>query len=593
METRHQDIYQYIKSEENSYQLPINILDWEWSMAEHIKTTFYYKHGRLLTGNNPNKPVKNITKPILNLQYRAEDIDVKDILFYIDDPDKYHLSFLIKKYHDDVFLKENNIDEFIDEYKISRIDYGLGLCKDIGKPKPDVIALPSIAFCDQTDILSGPIGLRHFYSPDQLKEMEAFGWGDEKNGATISTDDLIALADTSKKDKDGKETKTPGKYIQVYEVNGTLPERFLTDDAEDNKYVSQMQVVAFYQKENGEKEGVTLFAKKRKGMPFKISVRDPVYGRACGFGGAEELFEDQVWTNYNMIRMKEMLDAAAKTILQTTDAGFAARNNIKNMDNLEVAVLEADSTLSQVDTFPRNISLFQSSTAEWEAHAQQMGAANDSIMGKNPNSGTPFKLQELVTQESHSLHDYRRGQFAKDLEAVYKDWIIPYITKEITKGNKFFSTLDLDEMQQVAEKVITNATNNKIKEMILNGEEIMDEEMEQFKMKAKEEFMKDNRKFIEILEGELEDAQISININIAGKQKDMASNIDKLTNVFRQISANPQILEIPQMAKLFNQIMEGSGLSPIDFSMMKTPVPQTAGQPQQLPQPNINNQQQL
>jgi hypothetical protein len=83
--------------------------------------------------------------------------------------------------------------------------------------------------------------------------------------------------------------------------------------------------------------------------------------------------------------------------------------------------------------------------------------------------------------------------------------------------------------------------------------------------------MKDNRKFIEILKGELEDAQIMININIAGKQKNLAERVDKLVNIFRQIAVNPQVLEIPQMAKMFNQILEASGLSPIDFSMMKAP----------------------
>ena len=108
META-RDIFDYIKQEESRYQLPVNILDWEWCMKDHIKTSFFYKHGRLLTGNTDDKPVKNITKPILNLQYRTEDMDVKDIFIYADDPAKYHLSFLIKKYHDDVFIKENNL----------------------------------------------------------------------------------------------------------------------------------------------------------------------------------------------------------------------------------------------------------------------------------------------------------------------------------------------------------------------------------------------------------------------------------------------------------------------------------------------------
>ena len=109
------DIYEFIIDKELEFNKGINILGWDWSMAEHIKTSFFYKHGRLLNGNDDDTPVKNIIKPILNMQYWAEDIDVKDIVLYIENPDMYHLSFLVKKYHDDVFIKENNLDSLLTE----------------------------------------------------------------------------------------------------------------------------------------------------------------------------------------------------------------------------------------------------------------------------------------------------------------------------------------------------------------------------------------------------------------------------------------------------------------------------------------------
>jgi hypothetical protein len=73
------DVFSYVKAEEAGFTLPVDVLGWQWSMTEHIKKSFYYKHGRQITGNSTLKPVKNITKPILNLQYRTEDIDVKDL----------------------------------------------------------------------------------------------------------------------------------------------------------------------------------------------------------------------------------------------------------------------------------------------------------------------------------------------------------------------------------------------------------------------------------------------------------------------------------------------------------------------------------
>ncbi len=62
-------------------------------------------------------------------------------------------------------------------------------------------------------------------------------------------------------------------------------------------------------------------------------------------------------------------------------------------------------------------------------------------------------------------------------------------------------------------------------------------------------------------------------MNVAGKQKDLSKNADKLTNIFRQILAAPQILALPGMGKLFNEIIESSGFSPVDFSSLTMPAP--------------------
>jgi len=575
-------IYQFITQEENNFKLPIDLMGWSWSMFEHIKTAFYYKHGRLKTGNQDDKPVKNIVKPILNLQYRTEDIDVKDIFLYVDDPDKYHLSFLVKKYHDEVFVREHNLDELWDDTNQSRIDYGGGLLKKIKSPVPELIPMSQIAFCDQTDMLSGPIGIKHFYSPDQLLEMKKAGWGKESNGATISIEDLIVLSTTEKDSMDdNKKNITPGKYIEIYEVHGTLPANFLKDEPDDDeKYISQMQIVAFYTKEGGMQEGVTLFRGEENESVFKLIIRDKVEGRALGFGGIEELEESQVWVNYNQIRFKQLLDSAAKTVFQTDDPAFANRNKIAGMENNEITVVEEGKTIRQIDTFPRNAALFEKYTGEWEAHAQITAAANDSIMGLNPASGTPFKLQELVTQESHGLHDYRRGQYAKFIEEVYRDWIIPHIITEITRGKTFLAKLSLDEMQVVADKLVSNSANRLIKEKILNGEVVDEMEVEMFKQQTREKFMSSNEKFIEILKDEFKGLPIQIGINIAGKQKNMPSQVDKLVNVFRQVASAPQLLDDPRLAKIFNQILESSGLSPIDFGTFRLPQ-RPAQQPQQ------------
>src|SRR3990167_1061009 len=569
--TNYNDIFGYITVQETADNLPIRMNDsWDWGMKDHILTTELYTNSQLKTGKNDYKPVKNITRPILNLQHRTEDIELKDVQIYVDDAEKYHLSFLVKKYHDDVFVQENDLDTFFDELNVSRIDFGGGLSKKISSGR-EVVPLQSIVFCDQTDILSGPIGIKHFFSPDQLMNMAEKGWGNSDNGATISLEGLIELSREEKqRDKDETITKTPGRYIEIYEVHGNLPKRFADHSDTSGKYETRLFIVAFYQKKNSdEMQGVILYTAKENKSPFKLIKRDPVYGRALGFCGGEELFEPQVWVNYDMIRIQNMLDAAAVTILKSTDPAVAAKHpsGLKNLKNLEVIDIEEGKDLNQVDTFPRNMALFENSVARWEAHAQQMGAANDSIMGQPPTAGTPFKLQELVTAESHGLHDYRRGQFAKHIEEIYRDDYIPEIQKRITQGARFLSELSLDELQYVTDALVTSEANKFFKEKVLKGEVFSSDEVEIYKEKIKTDFKKKgNKHFIEILKGEFKDTPLAVKVVVKGKSKDLAAKTEKLVNVFRQIISNPAVLQIPAIGKIFNDILESSGLNPADFS---------------------------
>lgn len=570
MDPFYKDIFAYITSMEGQYRLSIQLPgNWHWSMKDHIELSYLYSHSRSLNKTDWT-PIKNVTRPILNLEHRTEDIELKDVELYADDPDKYHLSFLVQKYHDDVFVKEMDLDTFFDELNVSRIDYGAGLSRMA--QVPEVVPLHSIIFCDQTDILSGPIGIKHFFSPDQILEMSKRGWGERKNGATATLEEVIVLSRNSKQENQSDTlSTTPGKYIEVIEVHGNFPKRFLDETDDSGLYSRQIHFVCFYQKEDGKQGNITLYRQEEKENPFKLIKRDPVYGRALGFGGAEELFEPQVWVNYDMIRMQDMLDAASKTILWTDDPAVAQRNKVSDMENMEIVEGAPNTSLRQVDTFPRNLQLFEKSVNEWEAHAQQMGAANDALMGVSPAPATPFKLQELVTQEGRGLHEYRRQQYAKHIEEIYRDWIIPHIKKKIVQGAKFLSELSMDEMQFVTERVVNNMTNRRVTEMVLEGLEPSQEDIDTLREVVREEFKKaGNKRFIEILKGEFDDVSLDVKVSVAGKSKNLAQMTDKIVNIFRFAFSNPQgfaaTMQIPGMGAAFNQILEYSGLSPVDFT---------------------------
>src|SRR3990167_2680237 len=254
------NIHEYIKAEESAFDQDVFPIEgWAWNLKKHVRLTTLYKNSQTSSKNDGFTPIKNIIKPLLMLQYFSEGFDVKDIQLFVDDSKKYFKSLLVRKFHEK-WARENGIDTVIDEMVESYVDFGGALLKDVNDVKPEVVPLQSLAFCDQTDILSGPIGIKHYYSPDQLKEFESKGWGSKKNGADMSIDDLLVLAQDYKdaNQSQGQKSKTPGKYAEVYEVHGQFPKSFRTGKHEDSeKYEGQLHIVAFYQGDCGTGNYVT------------------------------------------------------------------------------------------------------------------------------------------------------------------------------------------------------------------------------------------------------------------------------------------------------------------------------------------------
>lgn len=585
-------IFSYIKSEENKFETEEITLgdNWSWNLRNHVQMIFHLKNGVFYTGeNNWLRAFKNVMEPVINLTLWTEDIELKDVTFFIENDDGKVLSFLVKKYHDEVYARENDLDLLFDELTESDVEYG-GVLLQKGVKTPEVIPLMSIAFCDQTDILGGPIGIKFYFSPDKLRGMSRYGWGEEKNGANISLDELCILADQEKSSASLSEEKNDvsGKTIEVYVVRGNLPEQYLKDNDNMEDHYNQLQVVAFYTDKKGKKQGVTLYRKKEEEGNLKFFTSKKVYQRALGRGVGETLLHPQIWTNFLTIHKTNLLESASKVPLQTDDQNFTNRNKIQDMENLEVAVLEEGKQIRRIDTAAvANIQLYSSEINEWWSFAQTAGSADDPLMGKEATSGTTFRGQERTVAQGQGLHNKRRGQRAKFIEELYRDWIIPDIKKEILKGKKFLASLTNEELNWIAERLAIVESNQIIKDAILyKGQYVTKEQQDALiEVRKQANLKKGNRQLVEILKGEFQDVEIKMGINVAGKQKDLAQLSDKLLSIFQFIFSNPggfqQAMQIPALAKSFENILEFGGMSIGDFSSLLNVQPQQ--QPMQQP----------
>lgn len=554
----------------------------------------HLKNGVFFTGENDYlRAFKNIMEPVLNLSYWTEDLEVKDVVFFIENENGRVLSFLIKKYHEEVYVKEHNLDELFDEITESDVDYGGVLVDTTDKKRPKVLPLTQLAFCDQTDMLGGPIAFKMNLSPVKLKQMEKQGWFKQENSASGSAEELIALANFNKDPegavKGAKQNTTPGKNIEVYVIHGSLPKRYL-DDSEDETLESQLQIVAMYTGKNNKKMGFTIYRKREDEGSIKFFTSQKVSGRALGRGDGERMLHPQIWTNFLEIHKMQMLEAGAKVPLATDDETFTNRNQIQDMENLEITTLKEGRRIFQVPTAATaNIQLYQNAISQWFEFAQYAGAAFDPLMGKEQASGTTFRGQERVVQQGRGPHDRRRGKRAKFIEEIYRDAILPEIKREILKGKKFLTTLTADEMKWVTERLADNYASRQITEDILNLQ--IPRAREVLKEEFRENFQKTgNQRILEILKDEFRDVEVKIGINIAGKQKDLAVLTDKILSIFNVIFANPvafqQAMQIPGMQKAFYDILEYSNISATDF-MSFTQSLSTQTQPQMQSEPSM------
>ena len=581
-----QQVYEYIQSEQTNYKtvrVPITT-SYDWNMSEHIERCTNVANGWYHSGKNDGlRRYDDIVTPIINVAVRSEGFDVKDIVPFVNDVQNSYKSFLVKKRHPQ-WARKNELDTFIDDIVESSVIYDLVLVKNVNNTRPEVVPLQKIAFCDQTDIMSGPICLKHQYSVAELTKFKG-KWNDEAIDEAI----VMSKEEKSVMQANDRTVKTPGKYIEVFELHGFLPETWLDENGDPFKYTNQMHIVCYYTSKDGNKNGITLFKGKTKDISntFKSLVIRKIHGRACGKSIVETLFEPQVWMNYSAQRIQKLLASAINVFYSDSDE--VGNQKLSNLPDNTILKLETGKNIGKLDGSPQNLTAFSNDQVNLQTQARILGSASEAQLGVNPTSGTPFALQNLVVQQGQGIHEYRQGKIATFVaDVLYRDWILQYLVDDMNKGITFSEELTLDEMQDIADLISRNKAESQIISKILEGELVTPETREALIANYKEQFARGgSRKFFEAIQGELDDIPLEVFVNIKSKQKYMAQEADKLTNIIREVLRSPQAFQqIPGVGKAFNQLLENSGLSPIDFTQITKTLP---AQPPTPEQPVVEN----
>jgi hypothetical protein len=582
------NIYSFVREQRDNYkQRDITIVSGlDYNQYKTLVRAELYYNSQFESGPKDSlgrdKPFYNIVKSRVNLATRATDIDVKDIQVESTVSDDYARSFVFRKKVAQ-WMKDKGFARLLNQMGKTRNKYGGVLVKKTEhKGELDIHVVPwKDVVTDQTDIMKGVIIERHFYTPSELKAMD---------GVWDNVDAAIRTAEDDKDDENEHEEKeTPGNYIEVYEIHGDLPVAYLKiaegkDPKDDDWFIFQKQVhiiagvdnIGYDDDQKLIENGINLFWGKEKKSPYKYLAWDEIPGRALGIGVIEDSFEAQVWTNDAKLKERDLMELASKLLFWTDDSKFA-KNVTTDAETGEVLRVTQGRQVKQLNTISGTLPQFQNLIQSWKDQADRATSTFEANTGENLPSGTPYRLAAIQNQEANSHFVYRLEEMGTFIEEMFNDWIVPYFEKKFRDPHIVAAEFSQDELNKIDETYIESALKEEILKKRQQGILILDIEQERQRLKQQMMQTKEHR-YLKVPKDYYKNLNAKIRVVITNEQRNKAVYLESLSNILQTVAKIPDVLTNPMLKKLFEKIMEISGISPIEISSSQS-------QPSQLQQP--------
>ena len=419
-----------------------------FSLRETIEKIDAYLNSKHISGDTDSqgreKPFFNIVTGIVNIWYRATDIDRKNIRIRATKSTDVVKSFLATV-HLQEWMRKTNFGAFLNEWGRSLVRYGSSVVKFVekdGELYSEVIPWNRI-IVDPVDFENNiKIEILEL-TPAQLRKREGYDQEQVKN--------LIETV-TTRKTIDGQNKDNKSDYIKLYEVHGELPLSYITGkDEDDDTFVQQMHVISFVEsgENKGEYDNFTLVSGREKKDPYMITHLVKEDGRSLAIGAVEHLFEAQWMMNHSVKSIKDQLDLASKLIFQTSDGSFVGQNALNAIETGDIMIHKINEPLTQVNNGSHDVSSLQSFGDMWMSLRQDITSTPDSLMGNNAPSGTAWRQVEALQQEAHSLFELFTENKGLDIERMLRERIIPHLETKMDTTEEVSATLDSYGIEEI------------------------------------------------------------------------------------------------------------------------------------------------
>ena len=563
----------------------------EFHQSQILKMIEFYSNSRYLKGNvdelDKEKPFYNIVNAICDVENAAVDIDTKDIQVTSDLPQNVDKSFVLTIELQE-WMKQSNFAFTLNELRDTRTRYGGVLAKKCivekdGEKKLS-IEVPEWKnlVTDPIDLINGVIIEKHYMSPSELSK---------KQDSWENVPDAIKLATKTREENDKKKTAT-SKRVPIFEIRGEFPLSYykevkgeVASPEDEFKYTYQLYIIA------GEDEGtqILLYCEEDTERVYKYLPRKKKSGRALGLGVIEENEQSQVWVNDAVQKQQRAVEYTSKIIGQSASKKLKGRNLVTEADNGVVLEHEDGKPITRVELSPSGgLAQFDNLIAQWYNNAEKTSSTYAAQRGETPPSGTPYRLQAAILNQSSSVFDNLREEFGIFVGEIFYDWVLPFESSRLNKKHILSHQFGADELKALDDSYSNDEANKKTIEKILGGEIATMEEYAQYKQFAFEAVQQSKaHRFLDIPKDYYKDLDAKVTVNTTGEQRNKAAVLESLNNLLLSIGQNPALLTDPVAQQLFMRIVEisGSGISPISLISAIQEQKAALPPPQQQPQP--------
>jgi hypothetical protein len=543
-----------------------------FSQKSQIKTIEFYSNSKYLNSQKDElgreKPFYQILNAICDVENTAKDLDTKDINVTSDDGNHYLESFMLSK-DIQVWMKEADFGKTLNDMRDMHTRYGSLLVKKCIEKDEKTgekilkLELPEWknTLTDQVNITQGAIVETHWMTAVEISKM------------------------TEWKNIDQVMEKLKGsgssKRIPIYEIRGEFSQATLKDCAgekyspKDTKTFSyQLYYIAGNPVESGKTDNlealVPLYWEDDTERVYKYLARKPRAGRAFGVGVFEEGEEAQVWTNDTVLKQYRAMEYTTKVIGQSASKKLKGRNLLTETDDGTILEHEDGKPITALNLLPSGgLTQYSNLIQQWYNQLEKTTSAYAAQRGDTPPSGTPFRLQATVLQQSSSVFKTLQQEMGIFITEIFEDWVMPYLRTKLSREHILAYEFSPEELKEIDKNFSTRNANDQAIEAILSGKLVTPEDYDAW-LNGADEFIKQTKgaRFITIPKNYYKNLEAKVTINVTGEQRNKAATLESLTNILLTVAKNPAITQDPVLSQVLMKILElsGAGISPINIS---------------------------